>query len=146
MPELLESWGGTCTCCFFSPELQISPCVFYPVSFLRLFSFPTVVSMGMSRVWVVCVTLPTAAQSVSVLLNFWGFFWCSFCAAGQGQRMSDINWGCQLQEWKSEIVFPSSGSETIQSKSCTNHCFHTSLRMDLYHPQSPGVWCELEPS
>lgn len=59
---------------FFSPELQISPCVFYLVSFLRLFSFPTVVSMGMSRVWVVCVTLPTAAQSVSVLPNFWGFF------------------------------------------------------------------------
>lgn len=54
--------------------------MFYLVSFLRLFSFPSVVSMGMSRVWVVCVTLPTAAQSVSVLLNFWGFLvlilWC----------------------------------------------------------------------
>lgn len=118
--------------------MQISTCVFYLVSFLRLFSFPTVVSMGMSRVWMVCVTLPTAAQSVSVLLNFWGFSCARFVLQDRGRGCLTLTVGVPVAG-----ISLSSGGETIKSKSCTNHCFHTDLRMDLHHPQSPGVQCKL---
>lgn len=43
----------------------------------------------------------------------------------------------------SQMISLSSGGETIKSESCTNHCFHAGLRMDLYHPQCPGVRCKL---